>query len=342
MRLFRREQDPIRGKSKKRLDEVCLLKKDCERTRKALPDLLRGHVFRITRYRIERHLKQCAICKSEFDALRHVEETSRLLKDIDPPEGVDHLVKEGVFALAKLKKIFYRPLWLAGIVLAVAGIYYYAMLPRQLDIEIENIMGTAPVVTSPTSSVSLETRTTVAKAKAKTKAKAKAKAKAKTKTKVKTKAKTKRVQKHKPQPVSAPAVQPLAVSITPNNENSAIKRINRVMGEHGRLRNMKFSYVEQKLSGKMTAPELRTFFDRIREVSKVRYNRKVFKSFPVAQKIPFVLTLKAAPKAVETPLLVQEPIRSAGTHTPGATDIPASSVSPAEKPEGGTAEVPRT
>ncbi len=275
------------------------MKKKCERTRKALPDFLRGHVFRITRNRIERHLEQCAICKSECDTLRHVEETRQLLQDIDAPEGVGHRVREGVFAITKLKKILYRPLWLVGIALAFAGAYYYAMLPRQLDIEIENIVRTAPVITSSTPSAALKNETNAVTAQVKS------------------------VQAHMPQSAPAPAVQPLAVSITPGNETSAIRRINGVMGEHGQLRKMKFSDTEREISGKLTAPELLTFFDRIREVSKVRYDRKRFRSFPVAQQIPFVLTLKAAPKAVETPLSAQEQLKSAETHTPAATKASA-------------------
>jgi hypothetical protein len=347
------KHDPEHGKSKQRIDEVGLLKKECERTRKALPDFLRGHVFRITRYRINRHLKRCAVCRSELDALRHVEETNLLLKDVDLPGGIGHFVKECVLSLAKLKILLYRPLWLAGIGLVIAGIYYYAIQPRQFDIELENIVGTASVRTAPTPSLALKTKTNVvkkAKRKAKTKSKKKAKTKAKTKAKVKSKAKD--VQKRAPQPVSAPAVKPLAVSITPNNEISAIRRINRVMGEHARLRNMKFSDTNRTFSGKLTSPELLTFFDRIREVSKVRYSRKRFKSFPVAQQIPFVLTLKAAPKTVEQrepetieqSVPIQTPLQSAETHTPAATETPsppATAPSPAG-PDGGTPEVPRT
>lgn len=329
MRWRRIKLDPVHGKSKQRLDEVGLLKKECERTRKALPDLLRGHVFRITRNRIDRHLKQCAICRSELDALRHVEETSRIVKDIDLPEGVGHYVREGLFALTKLKIILYRPLWLAGIILAVAGINYYVMQPRQLDIAIENIVGTSLVITSPTPSATVTTEANVVATREKIEA------------------------KRRPEP--APVEQPLWVSITPNNETSAITRINRVMGEHARLRKMQFSGAKRKFSGTMTSPELLTFFDRIREVSKVRYDRKRFKSFPIDQQIPFMLTLIAAPETVETPVPVQEPIpepvqkpvqkpiQSAETYTPTATEPPApppTALSPAEDPEGKTPEVP--
>src|ERR1700690_1069200 len=182
------------------------MKKECERTRKDLPGYLRGHVFRTTRNRIDRHLQSCVVCKSEVEALRRIEETRQLLKYIDSPEGVAHRVKEGIFVLAKLKKILYRPLWLAGVALVAAGSYYYATLPRQLDLEIESIVKTAPATTSPVPAAAPKIETpVVAKSVAS-------------------------VQRPLPQPVSSRAVAPLAVSIVTINETSAIQRINEVMG----------------------------------------------------------------------------------------------------------------
>jgi hypothetical protein len=70
---------------------------------------LRGHVFRITRNRIDRHLQTCVVCRSEFEALRRTEETRQILKYVDSPGGVAHRLKEGIFALTKLKKILYGP-----------------------------------------------------------------------------------------------------------------------------------------------------------------------------------------------------------------------------------------
>ncbi len=279
------------------------MNKECEQTRKALPDYLRGHVFRTTRNRIKRHLEKCAHCKSEFDTLRHVEETRRLLKDVDPPQGVGHRVKEGIFALTKLKKILYRPLWFGGIVLAVAGTYYYAMLPRQLDIEIEKIVKSAPVATFPVPPVlkkeSLMTTMPAASA-----------------------------QRNVTQAPPAPVVQPLAVSITPDNETSAIQRINGIMGEHGQLKKMKFTETKRELSGKLTEAELLTLFDRLREVSRVRYDHKRFELFPAAQQIPFVLTLKAARTAAK-PLQEKKLLHSAETYTPSAKEAPVQPAPPA-------------
>jgi hypothetical protein len=275
------------------------MKKTCERTRKALPDYLRGHVFLTTRIRIDRHLQNCVVCRSEFDALRRTEETRQLLKYIDSPGGVAHRVKEGVSALSKLRKILYRPLWLAGIVLVAAGISYYAMLPRQLDVEIDNIVKTAPAATSSVPAAESKTEAPMEKKPA--------------------------VSGQRPatQPVSTRAVAPLAVSIMPINETSAIQQLNGVMSGHRELRKMKFSDTERKVTGKLTAQELLTFFDRIGEVAKVRYDRKRFKSFSTAQPIPFVLTLKAAPQIIEKPIPAPHPVQSAETHTSAVTVAPA-------------------
>ena len=294
MQPLRTEQDTVRGESKRKLNEVSLLKKECERTRTALPDYLRGHVFWTTRNRIERHLEHCVVCQSELDALRRKEETRQLLKYIDSPEGVAHRVKEGISTLTKLKKILYRPLWLAGIALLVAGLYYYAMLPRQLDIEIDNIVKTAPVTTPLPSSAALQPKVPV-------------------------------VTRPAPQPVPTPVVAPLSVSITPVNETSAIQRINEVMQGHEQLRTLKFSETQRGLSGKLVKHELLTFFDRIKDVAKVRYDPRRLKSFPAAQQVPFVLTLKAAPKTVVKPEPAPKPVQGAenGMHTPAETTVPA-------------------
>lgn len=275
------------------------MNKECEWTRKALPDYLRGHVFWTTRSRIDRHLQVCMVCKSEFEALKSVEETRQLLRYIDSTEGVAHRVKEGVSALAKIKKLMYRPLWLAAIALAAVGISYYAMQPRQLDLEIENIVKTAPAATTPIRAGVPNREASVA-------------------TKPVTGA-----QRTVMQPISARTVAPLAVSITPADETLSLQRVNEVMSGHGELRKMKFSDTERRLSGKLTAEELITLFDRIGEVAKVRYDRKRFKSFPTDQPVPFVLTLKAAPKPVEKPIPAPHSAQGAGTQNPAVTAAPA-------------------
>jgi hypothetical protein len=237
-----------------------------------------------------------------------MEETRQILKYIDSPEGVTHQVKEGFFALAKLKTILYRPLWIAAIALIAAGGYYVSKQPRQLDIEIDSIVKTAPVNTLAVSTgPGAETNMTPT------------------------------APAPEPERVSAPVIEPLAVSITPADDIAAVRRINEVMGAHGQLRKMKFSDNERELSGNLTAKELLVLFSRIEPVAKVRYSRKRFEALPAARQIPFVLTLKAASKANGKPLSSQKPETRAPANTNVSVQqeaVPPQQSSPADgKPE---------
>ena len=89
------------------------MKKDCAYTRKSLRKYLHGHLFKPEQIRVERHLRSCVMCYTEYQALKQAAETKQYLKDITPPEGIVQRVQAGVSGLAKLKKILYRPLWLA-------------------------------------------------------------------------------------------------------------------------------------------------------------------------------------------------------------------------------------
>lgn len=304
----RTEEDTVHRASREKIDAARRTKDECAYTRKSLKKYLLGHLFRFQKNRIDRHVKSCALCKSEFDALKRGEETRQILKYIDLPEGMAHQVKEGVSALAKLKMILYRPLWIAGLAVAVAGLAYYATLPRQIDLEIESLVKTAPVSTAaapPAPVAATDMATTV----------------------VSTPAAVAQVAAAVPE--AAPEVKPLAVSITPLNETSAIRRINEVMRGHGQMRKLKFSKTEREMSGKLTAQELLTFFARIEEAATVRYNRKRFESFPDAQQIPFVLTLKAAPRTAETPATDQAPAQNAKPFASAGTVVSAPALSAA-------------
>jgi len=118
-------------------------------------------------------------------------------------------------------------------------------------------------------------------------------------------------------------VEPLAVSITPINETSAVRRINEVMRGHRQFRKQKFKDSEREISGKLTEEELLTFFERIKEVAKVRYNRKRLASFSDAQQVPFVLTLKAAPKTAGTPAPARPQVQNTAPLAPTGTTAPA-------------------
>jgi hypothetical protein len=262
------------------------VKRECEQTRQAFSRYLNGHLFRTSRTRVERHLRECVMCRTEYEALRRAEETRQILRDMNAPDGVVGKMKEGLFAIGRLKKIVYRPLWIAGIVLTVAAVYYYMVTPRQLDLEIENIVKTAPTVSEPaaTSAGPHESQPGNTAPLA---------------------APPAVVQPPSPaSPLAAaplPEPAPLVVTITPENDNAAVSRINEVMHDHGQLRKMTFSETVKELSGRLTARELLTFFNRIEPAAKVSYSRKRLESFPAARPLPFVLRLKAAPKAVEKP-----------------------------------------
>lgn len=292
-------------------------KQECQQTKKTLPKYLRGHVFSTKRARIERHLKQCIICRSEFEALRRMEETRQILKDLHSYDGVIGRVQEGVSALGKVKKILYRPLWIAGIVLLAGAVYYYAMKPRQLDLEIEKIVKSGPA-TSPTASsasstaVTAPSPTAAAVKRSDTEPAAEVRAAAPAGS-----------AGSQSLPSPAPRTDPLVVTLSPENDTTAVRRINEVMHSHGQLRTLKFSETVREVAGSLTAGELSTFFDRIGPSVKVSYSRKRLESFPATLPIPFVLKLKAAPKPKPQPVAAPEPQTAKPEPKPAASGIPA-------------------
>jgi len=240
------------------------------------------------RARIERHLQQCVVCRSEFEALRRAEETRQILKDINAPEGVVGRMKEGVSSLGRLKKVLYRPLWIMGIVLIVGAVYYYEVTPRQLDLEIERIVKTAPSASPTSSSPAMASQKGTAS----------------------------------PAAVPTHASEPLLITITPDNDTSAIRRINEVMGRQGNLWTVKFSDTIKEVSGSLTAKELTVFFNRIAPSAKISYERKQFKSFPATEPIPFVMKLKVSPKQVEKQMPSPRRTEKAAPDMPAAAPLP--------------------
>ncbi len=275
------------------------MKKDCERTRRVFPRYLRGHVFRLERIRIERHLAGCVICRSEFEGLRRADETRRILKDIDICKGLAQRAKEGVVSLSRMKKVFYRPLWLAAIALASVGVYYYIVTPRQLDLEIDKIVKTEPTTTPAISPAEVKTDTGMSIKPA--------------------------VNRQVTQAPSAPVAAPLVVKIIPDNENAAVRQINEVLTGQGQLREKKFSETVRIVSSSLTAGELEIFIDKIEPVARVSFNRKRLETTPSTQSIPFTLKLLAAPKTVE-----QHPPSAMPAQMPVPTQAPSGTAMPAE------------
>jgi len=288
------------------------MKKECEYTRRSLGKYLHGHLFRPQKMRIDRHLRSCVVCRSECEALKRVEETRLFMKDFEPAGGVVQRMTEGVSSLARLRKIFYRPLWLALIVVFAAAVYSYVVTPRQLDVELESIVKTSPISTTAASAVH---SATIPSAPAATAPAAMA----------------------VPAAAPAPVVEPFMVTLTvaPENEKTAIRRINEVMRGHAQLRKKKFSDEVREIAGTLTAKELLTFFNRIEDSGRVSYSRKRFESFPAAQPIPFVLKLKSAARAAERPA---SPVRT--TPTPSAAPVSSPPVRPAPKPTEAAAPAP--
>jgi hypothetical protein len=265
------------------------MKKDCAYTRKSLRKYLHGHLFKPEQIRVERHLRSCVMCYTEYQALKQAAEAKQYLRDITPPEGIVQRVHAGVSGLAKLKKILYRPLWLAGIITVIVLAYLYVLAPPRRDLEIENLEKSGAVGSSPSSTAPASPAEGVS-----------------------------------PSPVTAqptilrpPASQPdgavrmlkpLPVTITVDNEKAAIRRINEVMRGSGELRKMRFSDTVREISGRLTSKELLTFFSLIESEGKISYSRKRLVAFPSAQPVPFVMNLKVAPQAAAKPSPTEQPV----------------------------------
>jgi len=280
------------------------MKKDCAYTRKSLRKYLHGHLFKPEQIRVERHLRSCVMCYTEYQALKQAAETKQYLKDITPPEGIVQRVQAGVSGLAKLKRILYRPLWLAGIITIIVLVYLYALAPPHRDLEIENLeksgaVGSAPSFTAPASPDQgarpspLTARATIPRP-----------------------------------PSSQPGeavrmLKPLPVTITVDNEKTAVRRINEVMRGHGELRKMRFSDTVKEISGSLASKELLTFFSQIESEGKISYSRKRLGAFPSTQPVPFVMNLKVAPLAAEKPSPTEQPVVTPAEATASSQPVTA-------------------
>lgn len=259
------------------------MKKECASTRKLLRKYLHGHLFKLQKIKVERHLKTCVVCSSEYQALKQKSETRQILKDITPPEGLVQHLKEGASALAKIKKLLYRPLWLAAIV-AIVVLVSINLASRHRDLEIENLEKSLPPAPAPIASI----------------------ASAPTVTRVVTPAQPAPVHPAAAppsdrRPVSeTPAVEPLVITITPENE-TAVQRINEAMKGYGSLGKLQFTDSVRKISGSLTGKEMLAFFNQIESAGKVAYSRKKSEFVQSGYPIPFVVKLKPASKIAGPP-----------------------------------------
>ncbi|HXY54487.1 MAG TPA: hypothetical protein VEM40_07440 [Nitrospirota bacterium] len=267
------------------------MKKECAYTRKSLQKYLHGHLFMPEQIRIERHLRSCVMCYTEFQALKQAAEAKQYLKDITPPEGVVQRVKAGVSGLSKLKKILYRPLWMTGIIAVLVLVYIYAVTPPRRDLEIENLQkpdsaDSAPSSTSPavspdqTALAPVTNETTTIKAPA---------------------SRPNQVVRH---------LEPLQVSMTVTNEEAAIQKINEAMRGYRELGKKRFSGSVREISGSLNSRELLSFFSQIESEGKIGYSRTRLNAFPSDQPVPFVMILKVASPVAERPSQPAQPAAS--------------------------------
>ena len=264
------------------------MRKECAQTSKSLSKYLLGHLFKTEQRKIERHLKKCAFCSTELEALRQAAETKRLLRDITPPDGVVQRVKEGVSGLSRFKKLLYRPLWIAGIIAAVVLVYLSLLVPNHAPVkqgtdEMQQNPAEAPVPENVSKTADHNENTS-----------------ARTAT------------------IHDPSVKPLIVTITVSNSTRSRSRINGIMQGHELLRTMRFTNTVKEISGNLTGKELITFFNRASTAGRIRYSRSHFRSFPTAQPIPFVIRLRQAPGRTITP-----DVKQAASSSPKAVKKPA-------------------
>ncbi len=264
------------------------MNKECEHTRRSLRKYLHGHLFMPEQMKIERHLKKCVVCNSEFQALKCVAETRRYIKDITPPEGIVQRVKAGVSALSWLKKMLYHPLWVAGIIAVVALAYFYAVTPHHHDSEFEGTGAPSGTAIPPVPAPGAALKATAA-------------------------APDPKMPAPEPAPAS-PGIEPLAVTMSVYDEQAAVRRINAVMKGHATLRGQRFTDTVKEISGNLTARELLTFFTRIENAGKIYYSQTRLASFPAAAPLPFVLRLKVVSRPEERPVpqLPDKPVQNAG------------------------------
>jgi hypothetical protein len=267
------DQDGLHQTSGARLQQAREAKKECEGTRKALPDYLTGHLFAFQARRIERHLKACPVCTSELHSLRFAADTKQLMKDLASSEGMGARMEATLLFFGRLRLLLYRPLWILLALLIAGSLYVFVLVPSLHDPELEVIERSLPgaVVSAPVPSLPFPSPAAAP-------------------------APSPAPIKKTPASVPVPSVEPLAITITPDDESS-MRRINDVMKGHAGLRKLRFTDTVREVSGSLTPAELQTLFGRIEQAGKVSYSRKRLSAMSTAELIPFIMKLKDAAPA---------------------------------------------
>ncbi len=270
------DQDTLHQTSGARLEQVRDTKKECERTRKALPKYLQGHLFLFQARRVERHLKACPVCTSELYSLRFAADTKQLLKDITPSEGMAARLEATFLFFGKLRLLLYRPLWILLLALVAGYLYFFVhrSVPSRPGTGEHRAVasrcrcfrsGDVPARSEPCPGSGSNPASNTG-----------------------------------PGGESAlapvPSVKPLEITITPDDQSS-MRRINDIMKGHAGLRKLRFTDTVREVSGSLTSGELQTLFSRIEQAGRVSYSRKRFSALSTTELIPFVMKLKDAPPA---------------------------------------------
>jgi len=308
VKKMRIDQDALHQASSTKIDQVRATKKECEWTCKVLPKYLVGHLFKIRQRRVERHLKACSICRSEYDSLRYAADTRQLLTDISPTDGMSAKLRQGFAFMGKVRALLYRPLWVALGTCIVVFVYFFVIVPSRHDPELESIERSLPPATVSAPISSLKTTAPVlATAPAPT----------------------------VPSPVvkALPPVAPFEITITINNPAS-IQQINEMLTGFARLEKLRFSATVREGSGSLTANELQALFSRMRQAGRLHYSKKKFKSLSQSDLVPFTMKLTdALPAAVK-------PAHAAPVSALSPSSAPASVLVPASAPARAPAPTP--
>jgi hypothetical protein len=205
-----------------------------------------------------------------------------------------------VSGLSRLKKLIYRPLWVTAMAGFVAAIYFFVIAPLHRISEREALSiptGTAPapVAASPAAAPAVAAPSVPSPAPLAA-------------------APVPGIQPPKAADAagrpSDPAVQNqriatavpsrtqrIKVTITAEDEQAAIKKINEVLQEHASLNTLSMTDDRREVDGTLGSGELLTLFDRLRAAGKVRYSKKSLDAFSSQESVPFSITLKRAPKS---------------------------------------------
>lgn len=294
-------------------EDLTTLKNECTYTRARLQRHLLGHLFLHQQRRIDRHLASCPVCASEFDAVRRIDETQRILRAVEASEGMASISQTGTALLAALRRLLYRPLWSGILIAALAALYLFVIVPFLHDPDLERLDASVRAPAGDDSAPPLSALSTTAPA----------------------------VRARAPEPAAAPpapATDPLIVTITieKEQERERVRQINDAMKDHALLRSMQFGDGVREISGSLTGNELRTFFNRIADAGKISYRRSRLAAVGEGEMLPFVLRLRtAAASPPPPPAPAVEPVeKSVDKPADKAADKPAEKAAEkvAEKP----------